>query len=198
MICTPILAMGEPMGPMEKGMTYSVRPAMQPLKQPRSVSRIWAGGAQLLVGPASSLFTEQMNVRSSTRPTSDGCERARYEFGRFSGLSRMYVPESTIIWQSRSYSSCDPSSQTTLSGLQSAIVSSTQAASLALFVGLVLPVSIVSSLCLKGLAPCHIKNRATKLRIVMAGTFLSKSLALLALYGGIGLPASGSPGPSSA
>ena len=73
----PILAMGEPMGPMEKGMTYMVRPVMQPLKQPWSVSRICAGGAQLLVGPASSLLTEQMKVRSSTRPTSEGCERAR-------------------------------------------------------------------------------------------------------------------------
>jgi hypothetical protein len=30
-ISTPILAMGEPMGPMEKGMTYMVRPFMQPL-----------------------------------------------------------------------------------------------------------------------------------------------------------------------
>ena len=29
-ISTPILAMGEPMGPMEKGMTYIVRPFMHP------------------------------------------------------------------------------------------------------------------------------------------------------------------------
>jgi hypothetical protein len=43
---------------------------MQPSNRPFSVARISAGGAQLLVGPASSLFIEQMKVRSSTRPTS--------------------------------------------------------------------------------------------------------------------------------
>ena len=77
MICTPILAIGEPSGPMLNGMTYIVRPRMQPSNSPLSVARISAGGAQLLVGPASSLLVEQMKVRSSTRATSDGCERAR-------------------------------------------------------------------------------------------------------------------------
>ena len=33
-----------------------------------------------------------MNVRSSTRATSEGAERARNEFGRFSGLSRDECP----------------------------------------------------------------------------------------------------------
>ena len=45
---------------MEKGMTYMVRPFMQPLNRPASVSRILAGSSQLLVGPASSFFSEQM------------------------------------------------------------------------------------------------------------------------------------------
>ena len=40
---------------MLKGMTYSVRPFMQPVKRPVSVAFISAGSAQLLVGPASSL-----------------------------------------------------------------------------------------------------------------------------------------------
>ncbi|EXI91811.1 MAG: hypothetical protein AW12_01047 [Candidatus Accumulibacter sp. BA-94] len=48
------------MGPIEKGITYIVRPFMQPLKTPFSVSRILAGSSQLLVGPASSFFSEQM------------------------------------------------------------------------------------------------------------------------------------------
>ena len=42
-----------------------------------STSRISAGSRQLLVGPASSSRSEQMNVRSSTRATSPGSERAR-------------------------------------------------------------------------------------------------------------------------
>ena len=42
--------------------------------------------------------------------------------------------QSTIIWQSRSYSSCDPFIQATLAGLQSAVICSTQAASFALLV----------------------------------------------------------------
>ncbi len=70
-------AIGEPSGPIEKGTTYIVRPTMQPLKKPFSVSRISAGSRQLLVGPASSSVSEQMKVRSSTRATSAGSERAR-------------------------------------------------------------------------------------------------------------------------
>ncbi len=60
MICTPILAIGEPSGPMLNGITYMVRPRMQPSNSPSIVSRISAGGAQLLVGPASTLLLEQM------------------------------------------------------------------------------------------------------------------------------------------
>ncbi len=59
MICTPILAMGDPSGPMLNGITYIVRPRMQPENRPRSVARISWGGAQLLVGPASSRVAAQ-------------------------------------------------------------------------------------------------------------------------------------------
>ncbi len=52
--------MGEPSGPMEKGTTYMVRPAMQPSNSGCSVARISFGAIQLLVGPASSLLAEQM------------------------------------------------------------------------------------------------------------------------------------------
>ena len=40
----------------------------------RACARIVAGATQLLVGPASSSRSQQMNVRSSTRATSDGSE----------------------------------------------------------------------------------------------------------------------------
>ncbi len=69
--------MCEPIGPIENGTTYRVRPRMQPSNRRPSVARISAGSIQLLVGPASSFFAEQMKVRSSMRATSFGCERAR-------------------------------------------------------------------------------------------------------------------------
>ena len=62
---------------MEKGTTYMVRPRMQPASSPLSEVRISAGSRQLLVGPASISFSEQMKVRSSTRATSPGSEWAQ-------------------------------------------------------------------------------------------------------------------------
>ena len=44
-------AMGEPTGPMLNGITYRVRPFMQPAKSPSRVFFISAGSVQLLVGP---------------------------------------------------------------------------------------------------------------------------------------------------
>ena len=70
-------AMGEPTGPMLNGITYRVRPFMQPEKSPFSFAFISAGSAQLLVGPASSSVGEQMKVRSSTRATSAGSDQIR-------------------------------------------------------------------------------------------------------------------------
>ena len=49
----------------------------RPAQSSFSVWRISAGARQLLVGPASSSFSEQMNVRSSTRATSVGSDQAR-------------------------------------------------------------------------------------------------------------------------
>ena len=74
---TPMCAIGLPSGPIENGTTKSVRPRMLPSNRPRSVRRISAGSTQLFVGPASSARSLQMNVRSSTRATSDGSEHAR-------------------------------------------------------------------------------------------------------------------------
>ena len=73
----PMCAIGLPIGPIENGTTYIVRPRMQPAKRPFSVRRISAGATQLLVGPASSELSLQMNVRSSTRATSEGSDSAR-------------------------------------------------------------------------------------------------------------------------
>ena len=47
-------------GTHQNGITYIVRPRMQPSKTPARVRFISAGSAQLLVGPASSSFVEQM------------------------------------------------------------------------------------------------------------------------------------------
>ena len=69
--------MCDPSGPIEKGTTYKVRPRMQPANRRCIVARISFGATQFLVGPASSSRSLQMNVRSSTRATSDGSERAR-------------------------------------------------------------------------------------------------------------------------
>ena len=62
--------------PMTKGMTYMVRPRMEPSKRPVRVCFISTGSRQLLVGPAPSSVSEQMKVRSSTRATSSGSEKA--------------------------------------------------------------------------------------------------------------------------
>ena len=74
---TPMWAMGEPSGPIEKGTTYIVRPRMAPRYSAVSSSRISAGSRQLLFGPASASVAEQMKVRSSTRATSPGSEWAQ-------------------------------------------------------------------------------------------------------------------------
>jgi hypothetical protein len=110
---------------MLNGTTYIVRPAIEPSKRSRRTAFISAGSIQLLVGPASSLVLEQMNVRSSTRATSLGSDRARKLFGRRCSFNRMNVPASTSSWQSRSYSSSDPSHQCTSAGLHRSTISAT-------------------------------------------------------------------------
>ena len=45
---------------MQNGITYIVRPFMEPLNFPASLTRISAGSCQWLVGPASSGRLEQM------------------------------------------------------------------------------------------------------------------------------------------
>ncbi len=76
-----------------------------------------------------------MKVRSSTRATSPGSERARYELGRLASESFSNVPASTSSWHNRSYSSADPSHQWIESGCVNSAASSTQAISLLFVVG---------------------------------------------------------------
>jgi hypothetical protein len=120
-------AIFEPRGPIEKGITYIVRPLIEPRKSPVRVFFISRGSIQLLVGPESSLRRLQMNVRSSTRATSPGSERERKLLGRFFSFSRMKVPEATSCSHIALYSSSVPSHQWTLSGVQSFDISSTHA-----------------------------------------------------------------------
>src|SRR5579859_6913285 len=86
-ISTPNMGDCAVSGPMQNGTTYMVRPRMQPRYSSVMTRFISSGAIQLLVGPASASSTEQMNVRSSTRATSDGSVRAQNEFGFFAGFS---------------------------------------------------------------------------------------------------------------
>ena len=126
-ISMPYWAMGEPTGPMLKGMTYIVRPRMQPSISPRSRAFIVSGASQLFVGPASFLDREQMNVRSSTRATSRGSLRTRRELGRFAGFSQVPAPEATMAFRMRRSSSGEPLHQWISSGVVRAAISFTQA-----------------------------------------------------------------------
>ncbi len=74
--CTPIWLIGLPTGPIEYGNTYITRPRIDPRNSCFSFFRIANGSSQLFVGPAASLLSEQMYVRSSTRATSFGADRA--------------------------------------------------------------------------------------------------------------------------
>src|SRR4029453_8998677 len=119
-------AMRDPRGPIENGTTYNVRPCMAPVNRLVSSRRISAGSCQLLVGPASTSRSEQMNVRSSTRATSGGSDRARKLFGRRSWFRRSNVPPSTSSFVCRSHSASDPSHHSTRSGSRTRAQRSTQ------------------------------------------------------------------------
>src|SRR5262245_65128999 len=94
-ISTPNIGWAAVSGPMQNGMTYMVRPRMQPRYSSVMVAFIWPGSIQLLVGPASASSTEQMKVRSSTRATSVGSVRAQKELGRNVGSRGTSVPAAT-------------------------------------------------------------------------------------------------------
>ena len=114
-------------GPMQYGITYIVRPRIEPVNSSVITAFMSSGAIQLLVGPASRSSTEQMNVRSSTRATSVGSEAHQNELGFLLSSSRRKVPFSTSRSVTRVHSSGEPSHHSTRSGRVSSATSRTQA-----------------------------------------------------------------------
>jgi len=77
---------------MQKGITYIVRPCIEPLNKPFILIFISFGSTQLFVGPASSFLLLQIKVLSSTLATSLGSELQAKLFGHRSSLSFVKVP----------------------------------------------------------------------------------------------------------
>src|SRR4051812_7809951 len=126
-ISTPNIGFSAVSGPMQNGTTYSVRPRIEQRYSSVISAFICAGSIQLLVGPASFSSTEQMNVRCSTRATSEGSVRTQNEFGFFSSFSRTMVPAAISSSVSAAYSTSEPSTQWIRSGWVRAATSATQA-----------------------------------------------------------------------
>src|SRR5688500_9937563 len=61
--CTPNCEIGDPIGPMQNGTTYIVRPRIQPSNFFFRMAFISVGAIQLFVGPASPFEREQIYVR---------------------------------------------------------------------------------------------------------------------------------------
>src|ERR1700733_1516328 len=131
---TPILLIAEPTGPITYGTTYIVRPFIEPSKSLPSLAYASSGAIQLFVGPASSFVLVQMKVSCSTRATSFGFERCKWQPGSLLWLSGVKMPAAIASSVRRFFSSSDPSHQTTLSGLVSAAISVTHLRRFELFV----------------------------------------------------------------
>ena len=116
-------------GPCRTGpRTWSGR-ACSRRRSPRRSGASPPGRSSCWSGPRPLRFSEQMNVRSSTRATSPGSEADQKLFGRSFGFSRVKVPFSTSRPVSRSHSPPEPSHQTTSSGLVSSAMPCTHLAS---------------------------------------------------------------------
>ena len=132
-----------------------VRPFMAPVNSSVSVgAHLGRGRASCWWGRRRPRSSEQMKVRSSTRATSAGSERAQVAV-RALGLGRAgeRARRRPARWHSRSYSSAEPSHQWIASGCSMAAHSSTQSLSRWLLV-----VAVMSALprgvgCGHGLAP---------------------------------------------
>ena len=111
-ICTPSWAMSEPSGPMLNGMTYIVRPAMQPSKRPVE-DRLHLGRIHPVVGRAGVLLGLGADEGAILDPGDVARVGAGEEAVRAAArsLRRMNVPASTSSSHSRSYSSSEPSHQ---------------------------------------------------------------------------------------
>ena len=112
-ICTPNWARSEPSGPMLNGITYIVRPGHAAVEQPVQ-DRLHLGRVHPVVGRSGVVG----DARADEGAILDAGDVARVGAGEeavgpLARFSRMNVPASTICWQSRSYSSCEPSHQCT-------------------------------------------------------------------------------------
>src|SRR4051794_36694937 len=107
----PYLENLEPTGPIQKGITYNVRPLIQPFIRRLRIDFICFGCIQLLVGPASLFNLLQIKVLSSTLATSLGWLKHAKQPGRFSALSLINVPFWTSFSHRYRYSSSEPSHQ---------------------------------------------------------------------------------------
>src|SRR5262249_57587590 len=102
---------------------------------------LYRGYAQLLVGPASFVVGAQTKVNCSTRATSFGFDRCRYERGTlfsFSSIRTFCFSDSAIR---NLFSRCEPSHQKMFSGCVSVAISWTQS-STALLAGGTSPIPL--------------------------------------------------------
>src|SRR5262249_45669281 len=121
--------------------TNIVRPRIAPLSSARSFPYVSRGSAQLLVGPASFFVGVQTKVNCSTRATSFGFDRCRYERGTlfsFSSIRTFCFIDSAIR---NLFSRCEPSHQKMVSGCVSVAISWTQS-STALLAGVASPIPL--------------------------------------------------------
>src|SRR5260370_31620418 len=122
-------------------MTNIVRPRIAPLSSSRSFAYVSVGSAQLFVGPASSFVGVQTKVNCSTRATSFGLDRCRYErrnFFSFSSIRTFCLSDSAIR---NSLSRSEPSHQKIFSGCANVAISCTQS-STAFFDGFASPIPL--------------------------------------------------------
>src|SRR5436309_15784325 len=103
-----------------------VRPRIAPFSSPCNFEYVSAGSDQLLVGPASSFVGVQMNVNCSTRATSFGFERCKYECGSFVSFNFNKTFCFNDSETRNSFSAFEPSHQKIFSGWLSNSTSCTQ------------------------------------------------------------------------
>ena len=125
-----------------------VRPAIEPLNRPSSISRISAGSRQWLVGPGVLLVlgADEGAVLDAGDVARVGARQVGV--GALGLVEALEGPRVDQVLGEASYSSAEPSHQWIESGWVSSAISSTQASSLACLVGAVAVVVIGSALLL--------------------------------------------------
>ena len=93
-----------------------VRPRIAPLSKPCNFEYVSPGSDQLFVGPASAFVGVQIKVNCSTRATSFGFERCKYERGAFFWFSLINTSCFNDSEIRKSFSRSEPSHQKIFSG----------------------------------------------------------------------------------